>query len=244
MLQAGKRKQPWAALFPKANPVGLDLLDKMLTFNPQKRITVTQALEHPYLASLHCEEEEPVCPTHFDFSFEQHPLTKRNLQVLMFEQIAHFYPEAMATEWKHGTYTPLPPVPPLPASHAGATTASGPAATAAAPTMAAPLAAAASMAPSSAAAGSVAPYAASGGVGGVPMLPPAMPAAGVPAYSAVGTGGTAGYYHHQHAVVPGGMPAGVTAGGVPMVAGHAVPAAAHGAAAGGMMPGGPTGSGE
>ena len=27
----------------------LDLLDKMLTFNPHKRITVEEALAHPYL---------------------------------------------------------------------------------------------------------------------------------------------------------------------------------------------------
>jgi mitogen-activated protein kinase 1/3 len=31
----------------------------MLTFNPQKRITVEEALEHPYLADLHFEDDEP-----------------------------------------------------------------------------------------------------------------------------------------------------------------------------------------
>lgn len=35
-----RNKQAWSTLFPKSNPVALDLLGKMLTFNPEKRYTV------------------------------------------------------------------------------------------------------------------------------------------------------------------------------------------------------------
>jgi mitogen-activated protein kinase 1/3 len=42
------------------NPLGVDLVKKMLVFDPRKRITVVEALAHPYLANLHCEDDEPV----------------------------------------------------------------------------------------------------------------------------------------------------------------------------------------
>ena len=41
------------ALYPKATLVELDLLNKLLQFNPNKRINVIQALEHPYVADFH-----------------------------------------------------------------------------------------------------------------------------------------------------------------------------------------------
>ena len=38
--------------------VALDLLDKLLTFNPNKRITVEQALAHPYLEQYYDPSDE------------------------------------------------------------------------------------------------------------------------------------------------------------------------------------------
>lgn len=39
--------------YPEASRDAIDLLEKMLVIDPSKRIKVTEALEHPYLASLH-----------------------------------------------------------------------------------------------------------------------------------------------------------------------------------------------
>jgi mitogen-activated protein kinase 7 len=63
-------KIPFQQLFPRANPDALDLLDKMLAFDPSERIDVDQALEHRYLAIWHDASDEPLCPTPFDFGFE------------------------------------------------------------------------------------------------------------------------------------------------------------------------------
>jgi mitogen-activated protein kinase 7 len=63
-------KTPFNRLFPNANPDALDLLDKMLAFDPSQRISVEQALEHPYLQIWHDASDEPPCPASFDFGFE------------------------------------------------------------------------------------------------------------------------------------------------------------------------------
>ncbi|KAG5488360.1 uncharacterized protein JKF63_07955 [Porcisia hertigi] len=42
----------WETVVPAADPVALDLIAKMLEFNPQKRISTEQALRHPYFESL------------------------------------------------------------------------------------------------------------------------------------------------------------------------------------------------
>lgn len=63
-------KIPFQRLFQNANPDALDLLDRMLAFDPSSRISVEEALEHPYLQIWHDASDEPACPTTFDFHFE------------------------------------------------------------------------------------------------------------------------------------------------------------------------------
>ena len=55
------KTKSFKSLFPNASPKALDLLQKMLQFNPNKRITVEEALEHPYVAFFHHPEEEIIC---------------------------------------------------------------------------------------------------------------------------------------------------------------------------------------
>jgi len=53
---------PWHQQFPGGNPKGLDLLSRLLSFDPSERLSCEQALNHPYLAVWHDAADEPVCP--------------------------------------------------------------------------------------------------------------------------------------------------------------------------------------
>lgn len=49
--------------------VAVELLERMLDLDPERRIDVNGALEHPYLAQYHDSSDEPTAPR-FDQSFE------------------------------------------------------------------------------------------------------------------------------------------------------------------------------
>lgn len=52
--------------FADKHDLALDLLSKLVTFDPAKRSTVLEALKHPYLEAYHDEDDEPECETKYD----------------------------------------------------------------------------------------------------------------------------------------------------------------------------------
>ena len=75
-------------MFPDSNPLAVDLLSKLLVFDPKKRITVTEALKHSYLKGLHIEEDEPTrTPINpIEFEFEKYKLNGEQLKGILFLQ--------------------------------------------------------------------------------------------------------------------------------------------------------------
>lgn len=63
--------QPFQKRFPNASPNAIDLLSRMLVFDYRKRITVDEALCHPFIANL--TRERPFFPltSPIDFSYEK-----------------------------------------------------------------------------------------------------------------------------------------------------------------------------
>ncbi|CAH1432379.1 unnamed protein product [Lactuca virosa] len=80
--------------FPNLSPLVIDLAEKMLVFDPSKRITVEEALNHPFLQSLHEINEEPICSSPFMFDFEQATLSEEDVKELIWEETLKFNPDS------------------------------------------------------------------------------------------------------------------------------------------------------
>ncbi|KAF9056298.1 CMGC/MAPK protein kinase [Panaeolus papilionaceus] len=91
-----RKKRPFPTLFPQASADAIDFLNKTLTFDPKKRMTVDEALEHPYLSAYHDPEDEPtvqpLSPTYFEFDLHKDDLSKDQLKELLYEEVLSFVP--------------------------------------------------------------------------------------------------------------------------------------------------------
>jgi mitogen-activated protein kinase 1/3 len=63
------------------------MLDYLLTFNPNRRVTVEEALKHPYLAQYYDPSDEPTAPQPFTFDMELDDLPLPELKQLIFQEI-------------------------------------------------------------------------------------------------------------------------------------------------------------
>ncbi|CAL1711169.1 unnamed protein product [Somion occarium] len=90
-----KPRVPFSTLFPRANPLAIDLLSQLLHFDPAKRITCEQALNHPYLAVWHDPADEPVCASSFDFGFEEEDSIE-GMKRLIVDEVQTFRAEVRA----------------------------------------------------------------------------------------------------------------------------------------------------
>lgn len=66
----------------------IDLMERMLVFDPKKRITAAEALSHDYLAPYHDPTDEPVAEEKFDWSFNDADLPVDTWKIMMYESPA------------------------------------------------------------------------------------------------------------------------------------------------------------
>lgn len=71
-------------------------MERTLTFDPKKRMTVEQALAHPYVEAYHDETDEPSCPSippeFFDFDHQKDDISRETLRAMLYEEIKTFKP--------------------------------------------------------------------------------------------------------------------------------------------------------
>ncbi|EIW69474.1 hypothetical protein TREMEDRAFT_30363 [Tremella mesenterica DSM 1558] len=91
-----RKRKTFQSLYPNASPLAIDFLTKTLTFDPRKRYTVEQCLEHPYLEAYHDPEDEPSAkplePSFFEFDLQKEEIGREELKRLLYEEIMSFYP--------------------------------------------------------------------------------------------------------------------------------------------------------
>ena len=77
-------KIPWNTTLPNGTHDGLDLINRLLTFNPEHRLTAEEALKHPFVAGYHDPDDEPTSEVMgeevLSFDRNDEPLSRQELK--------------------------------------------------------------------------------------------------------------------------------------------------------------------
>lgn len=86
------RRRNFREICPNASPLALDFLKRTLTFSPTRRMTVHDALDHPYLEAYHDLSDEPsarkIEPEFFYFNTSDKEEEYKNREVLKRELLS------------------------------------------------------------------------------------------------------------------------------------------------------------
>lgn len=86
-----RRKVDLTELYPGSTKEALDLLDKMLTFNPKKRITIDECLSHPFLRKVRDPTKEKIAEGFVKLEFDKEgELTAERLRQLFVEEMQYY----------------------------------------------------------------------------------------------------------------------------------------------------------
>ncbi|KAG8557151.1 hypothetical protein GDO81_018350 [Engystomops pustulosus] len=87
-----KQKKNFKELFPTMSALEIDLLEKMLDLDPERRLSAAECLAHPYLAEYHESDPDPPAEK-YDDSFESLELAIPEWKSLSHMEIMTFEPK-------------------------------------------------------------------------------------------------------------------------------------------------------
>ncbi|KAK8484570.1 hypothetical protein V6N12_073351 [Hibiscus sabdariffa] len=79
-------------LYPQADPLAIDLLQRMLVFDPTKRITVTEALLHPYMSGLYDPRSNPPAQVPINLDIDEN-MGEHMIREMVWIEMLHYHPE-------------------------------------------------------------------------------------------------------------------------------------------------------
>ena len=80
-------------IFPATKKTGIQLLQQMITFDVDKRISVEEALKSPYFNDVRDDNAEARHQKFEKFEFEDIDIDDMTLRALILDEIMHFNPE-------------------------------------------------------------------------------------------------------------------------------------------------------
>ncbi|XWS22833.1 hypothetical protein CRYUN_Cryun29cG0069900 [Craigia yunnanensis] len=98
-----KKPIPLSTKFPNADPLALNLLVRLIAFDPNDRPSAEQALADPYFDGLANVENEPSMKpiSKFEFEFEIKKLAEDDVRELIYREILEYHPQ-MLREYLQG----------------------------------------------------------------------------------------------------------------------------------------------
>ncbi|KAK8653034.1 hypothetical protein V6N13_127055 [Hibiscus sabdariffa] len=86
------RGTQFSHLYPQADPLAIDLLQRMLVFDPTKRITVTEALLHPYMSGLYDPRSNPPAQVPINLDIDEN-MGEHMIREMVWIEMLHYHPE-------------------------------------------------------------------------------------------------------------------------------------------------------
>ncbi|XP_019430475.1 PREDICTED: mitogen-activated protein kinase 9-like isoform X1 [Lupinus angustifolius] len=108
-LSSMRKKQPvpLSKKFPNADPMALNLLQRLIAFDPKDRPTAEEALSDPYFHGLSNVDREPSTQpiSKLEFEFEKRKLTKDDVRELIYREILEYHPQMLEEYLRGGDLT-------------------------------------------------------------------------------------------------------------------------------------------